>query len=206
MGVPTVLLEWGQDGQGRPLVGTCLLHAGKGREQGKVCQSNPVSPTEDWHRIPVGVMRRVIGACVSRKMRRVFFPLHTGLQSQLAVRGHFYRQSGFQDSTSCVLNPGETCSWLTQWHCGSIADLHACGIWLCQSLGALTSSTGSCLAPLHFWCFSPLLLLSKEKETAGGASSRREKWGFLCNAIGMFSSPHHCAGKSSELYGPRGGL
>lgn len=74
MGVPTVLLEWGQDGQGRPVVGTCLLRKGKGREQGKVCQSNPVNPTEGWHRIPVGVMRWVIGACVSRKMRRVFFP------------------------------------------------------------------------------------------------------------------------------------
>lgn len=56
MGVPTMLLDWGQAGQGRPLVGTCLHPAGKGRKQGKIWQSNPVNPTEGQHRIPVGVM------------------------------------------------------------------------------------------------------------------------------------------------------
>lgn len=69
-----VLLEWGQARQGRPLVGTCLFPAGKRREQSKICQSNPVNLTAGWHRIPVGVMGWVIGACGSRKMRRGFFP------------------------------------------------------------------------------------------------------------------------------------
>lgn len=52
-----MLLDWGQAGQGRPLVGTCLHPAGKGRKQGKIWQSNPVNPTEGEQRIPVGVMR-----------------------------------------------------------------------------------------------------------------------------------------------------
>lgn len=125
-----------------------------------------------------------------------FFPLHTGVKSQLTVRGHFSKLSTFLKAeclpwqyepcpeSSCVLLLADT---VTRWqHCRSPC------MWLCQSLDALISSTSSCLAPLHFWCFSPLILLSKEKETAGGASSRRDKWDFLHNTIGTFSSPSLC--------------
>lgn len=131
MWVPTELLEWSQAGQGRPLVGACLLPAGKGREQGlpkQSCKSNrglTQNPSgsdgvSDW--------------CLwQQENEEGIFSLFT-LACQLAVRGHFSKLSTFLKAEwlpwqhepcpepSCILLLADT---VTLWqHCQSSCTWH----------------------------------------------------------------------------------
>lgn len=131
MWVPTELLERSQAGQGRLLVGTYLLPAGKGREQGlpeQSCKSN-----RGLTQNPCG-SKGVSDWCLwQQENEEGIFSLFT-LACQLAVRGHFSKLSTFlkaeclpwqykpRPEPSCILLLADTA---TLWqHCRSSCTWH----------------------------------------------------------------------------------
>lgn len=175
------------------------------RERGEIWQSSPITLTRGWHEIPVGVMGWVRSVPVAAQKRGGdFFPLHTGLRSELAVGGQFSKSSTFFKGRVAAVAV-QTLSWIECFCVLPLADMLTPRMWyqtIPRSLGAFTSMVGYSLAPLHFWCFHSLFLLSKdeaEPAAAGGSV------GFPMRCCWyIFSSPSLCQRRALKHRGPEG--
>lgn len=142
----------------------------------------------------------------------VFFPLHTGLQRQLAVRGHSAKLPTFFKGRVALVAV-QAVSWTLMhpapgWHSDTVAAL-LIFMHLVPGCANRWVLSPQAQAPVWPYCpfdaFLPWFCSPKRKKLLVEPAAE-ERIGIFYTMPLLCFPHHHCAGKISELYRPRGGL